>query len=151
MAKVEVDVQADVDELLELITKVKDLEDSEELFKKLSGIQTVKDALGRAQDIVTSAEGQVKTAINDKAKSLYGNQWQVIAGNGYKITRSMTGSVYDIADIEAIDDKLTTTKTTVNTKAVEKAIQETGKLPEGVELNPKRGESIQIKVGIDED
>ena len=145
---VELHYQLDSDGLKTLIEEATSLEENQALFDKLAEVQRIKAGFQEVADLIDKHEREVKAAINQKAKALYGPDWTAIAGQGYKITRSKTGSVYDITGKPPKD--LVEVKTTVKTKLVDEYVKSKGKLPKGIELNPKRGESIRIKVTSDD-
>lgn len=138
--------EIDTVKLKEVITESATLEDNEELFTRLSSIAHAKKLLKDALDDIESIEGEAKGLINNRAKTLYGASWQVIAGKGYKINRIPTGSIYvRNPDIPA-PKKFIEIKESINTAAVDLFIEKTGKLPKGIEVNPARGDSIRISV-----
>jgi len=144
MDKLELSIEIDLNEVIEAIEDASNL-DNNAHFAKLAQIQIAKNNLKDALDKVEKVERDVKHVINAKAKTLYGNDWSVIAGDNYKITRSFTGSVYDINGTP--NAKYLLIKKSVNSEAV-KAYAELndGKLPKGIVPNGGRGESITIKV-----
>lgn len=138
------DISIDEDELKSLISEAKDLNDHEEMFNKLSEISVLKKEIADALEIVEGVEREAKYTIDDRARELYGNDWQAISGKGYKISRSRTGSVYTILPDIKPQKKFLVIKESINTKAVDAEIEEKGKLPKGVEYNPSRGTMIRI-------
>lgn len=146
---IKIEAEFDLDKLRDIIEKAKDLNDNPKLFKNLVEIEKIKN---EAKDIVEQVEKiqtEAKGLIDSKAKALYGNSWEGIKGNGYKISRSPTGSVFDI--IGTVQKKFKVVKESVDTKLVEKYIKEKGKLPAGLEYNKSRGHSIRITVKDNED
>jgi len=83
-----------------------------------------------------------------RPKALYGPQWQAIKGEGYKITRSYTGSIYEVTGEPA--PELIEIKKSIKSKLVDEYVKAEGKLPEGIGYNPNRGEAIRITVKDDE-
>lgn len=128
-----------------IIQQSKDLQGTD-VFEKLSQFQEVKNSLGDAADTLKSLEAEVKSLINSKAKALFGVEWKAIAGHGFKITRSGTGSVYESPEIDKVDKNFVEVKKSLNSKAVDEFIKENSKLPNGIMYNPRRGEQIRITV-----
>ena len=93
-------------------------------------------------------ELEIKAEINAKAKALYGPNWKAIKGDGYKITRSSTGSIYEITGEPA--PELVEIKRSLKSKLVDEYVKAKGQLPEGVGYNPIRGQAIRITVKDDE-
>lgn len=118
------------------------LENDAKLFEALASLAAIKEEFKQAADTVDEVDRTIKQHINDRAKALYGTNWEAIVGDNYKITKSSTGSVYEATD-EAPEEFLVIKKS-VDTKAVETEVKKTGKLPVGIEFNGKRGESIRI-------
>lgn len=141
--KLDINTTLDLDPFLTKIKYAKNLEDKE-FFGELAKIQSVKDELKDIQEAVEDVERQVKQAINDRAKALYGDNWQAIKGEGFKISRSMTGAVYSVTD--KADDKFIQLSVRPDTKAIDSYIETKGELPGGVDFNPKRNESLRITV-----
>lgn len=144
MSKLVVHAEIDLDTTLVHIADAPELESSEAVFEGLSQIAAAKAEANRVLDEVVAAELQVKQAINDKAKALYGPNWEAIKGERFKIVRYRTGSIYELAG-EADPEFLKVT-TTVDSDAVDKYVTERETLPEGIEINPNRGETIRITV-----
>lgn len=142
--------ELDTEALAHIIEAASELNDNEQIFAKLVELTTIKTEIQDILDIVEKAEREAKDAIKTKAKTLYGNDWQAIKGNGYKISRVPTGSVYTLNPDVKVKKEFLEIKESVNTKAVELELEKTGKLPKGIEINPKRGESIRITVKLDE-
>lgn len=140
--KIKFAVDIDIEPALKAVEGSNNLEDEDKLFGALASIQEAKNALKAAQTQVDYAEANVKACINQKAKELLGDDWAAIKGTGYKITRSGSGSVFEVTG--KADEAYTIVKVSADTKAVETYIKETGKLPKGIEYNPNRGEQIRI-------
>ncbi len=138
------DLRKVADDLLQLTA----LEDSEALFYRLAKIQEVKDQFKSFQNELDVVESDVKSIIKDKALTLYGSNWTAIKGSGYKITRSRTGAVYE--EIGKALDKFINIKRTVDAELVDVYVAKNGKLPAHITVNEHRGESIQIKVNLNE-
>ncbi len=144
---IEIDaIKINDDELKQAITSAKDLNDNEAAFAELAKVSQVKKQIKDVLDTLESIEADAKNEIDGRAKALYGSDWQAIAGKGYKITRSRTGSVYTInPDIKPLK-KYLVIKETVNTKLVEAEVEVNGKLPKGIEINPSRGTMIKVTI-----
>lgn len=140
------DLEIDVDGLKEAIAGASKLDSNFEVFKQLSSVAHAKKQVADLLEQVEVVEAEAKGLINSKATALYGPAWTAIAGEGYKITRSPTGSVYTRAPDVPVDDKFVEVKEVLLTKEIDAEIEKTGKLPEGIELNPSRGTSIRITV-----
>ena len=80
-------------ELGETINEAIKLDNNEQIFNHLCDVKRAKLELEEALEKLDKIEIIAKGLINSKAKQLYGNDWQTIAGDGYKITRSKTGSI----------------------------------------------------------
>lgn len=131
-----------VDKLRESVDKSAKIEDAEEFFVQMTSVVAAKKMLKDAIEQIEAVESDAKGLINAKAKALYGADWQVISGDTFKITRSRTGDLYTIhGDPSA---KFIKIKKTVDSKAVEEFITKNDRLPKGIELNDKRGESLRI-------
>src|SRR5690606_11937887 len=91
---IKIEAEFDIDKLKAQIEATKKIEDGEEYFEQLTEIQRVKKQLGEVEDLLKSVETEAKGLINAKAKSLYGDNWQVIKGEKFKISRSKTGELY---------------------------------------------------------
>lgn len=144
MSKISIVIDIDPDKLTGLIAKAKDLKDNDKIFATLSEIAKPKAELKEALDTIEAIEREVKQAISDRARALYGNDWTVIAGTGYKIGRQMSGAIYEInGDPEEHFLKIAKS---VNSDAVTDHIKGVGKLPEGIAINPNRSEVIRITV-----
>lgn len=144
---IEIDaIKINDDELKQAIASAKDLNDNEAAFAELSKVSQVKKQIKDVLDTLESIEAEAKSEIDSRAKALYGSDWQAIAGRGYKISRSRTGSVYTInPEIKPLK-KYLVIKETVNTKLVEAEVEVNGKLPKGIEINPSRGTMIKVTI-----
>ena len=139
---ININAQIDLKALREQIEKATKIEDGEKFFESLSEVYAIKAEIGAVLDQITSIETEAKGLINSKAKALYGNEWQAISGEKFKITRSKTGDVYTLTGKAA--PRFVKIKKSVDSKAVENYIAEKGKLPAGIEINDQRGESIRV-------
>jgi len=138
--------QIDVAKLKESITEATKLEDNNEMFLQLSNTSKAKQVIKDVLDELESVESEAKSLINNKAKTLYGVDWQAIVGEGYKINRQPTGNVYIRNPEIPVNKKFIEIKESINTKVVDAYIEKEGKLPNGIEINPTRGESIRISI-----
>lgn len=136
--------EIDEEKLSETINEAIKLDDNEQMFNQLCEVKRAKAELEDALEALDKIEVVAKGLINSKAKELYGNDWQTIAGQGYKITRSKTGSIYQVSPMERPNKKFLIIKESIDSKAVDAAIEKSGKLPKGIEINPNRGESIRV-------
>ena len=145
MIKIET-IKIDDEALKSSILEATDLNDNEAMFAKLTEISKAKKELSDALDQITSLESLAKSEIDSRAKTLYGNDWQAIAGAGYKISRSFTGAVYNISPDVKPAKKYLVIKESINTKVVEAELEVSGKLPKGIEPNKARGTMIRISL-----
>lgn len=139
-------IQIDDEKLKESITAAADLNNNDEAFAELAAIRRFKKQIADALDMVDKIESEAKAAIDARAKTLYGINWQAIAGQGYKITRSKTGSVYNINPELKPSKKFLIVKESVNSKLVDAEVELHGKLPKGIEINPDRGTMIKVTI-----
>jgi hypothetical protein len=131
-----------------VIQEAGDLESNDELFSHLAQIARIKRDFKDVEEVLDKLELEIKTEINDRAKALYGPQWQAIKGDGYKITHSYTGSIYEVTGEPA--PELVEVKQSIKSKLVDEYVKSKGTLPEGIGYNPNRGEAIRITVKDDE-
>ena len=131
-----------------LITEADELGNNDELFGHLAEIARIKQDFKDVAEVLDQLELDIKAEISEKAKALYGPDWKAIKGHGYKITRSSTGSIYEITGEPA--PQLVEIKRSLNSKLVDEYIKAKGELPEGVGYNPIRGQAIRITVKDDE-
>lgn len=143
---VKIEAEFDLTELQKTVNDALDLKDNATLFGQLAAIAKAKAEVADLKDAIDKIEADAKGLINAKAKALYGDNWQAIAGPGYKISRSFTGSKYDIVDPEKVAPELLVVKYSVDSKAVENVVKATSELPQGIEVNQARGESIRLTV-----
>lgn len=133
----------DKHELKETIGRASSMQ-GEEFYNTLLSITGFKNSIKEALDEVDGLEREVKSLINDRAKKDYGNDWQAIKGDNFKITRSKTGSMYLINGKP--NSKFVVVKSTVNSDAVNEFVENNERLPKGIEINDQRGESLRITV-----
>ena len=141
---VKIEAEFNLDNLREQIDAAKDIKDNEAFFEQLTLVQKVKNELKQLDDAITSIDQEAKGLLNNKAKSLYGDNWQVVKGERFKITRSKTGDMYLLTD--SASPKFVKVKKSVDSKAVDAYVTEKGKLPKGIEVNDQRGESVRIVI-----
>jgi hypothetical protein len=121
-----------------------DLKDDQDVFEGLVHTTKVKKELKDLLTAVEEIESEAKGLINSKAKALYGSDWQVIDGDKFSITKSPTGDIYTINGEP--NKKFIKIKKSVNADEVDNFVAEHEKLPVGIELNDKRGESLRINL-----
>ncbi len=136
----------DLGNLKTLLEQAGELNDNEAFFAKLAEFGEVKEGFKSVDKQLEKLEADIKSAINGRAKALYGETWQAIAGDGYKIGRSKTGSVYDIIPDTKPNKKFLKVTTSVNTDEVDTYVKENSKLPTGIDYNLSRGESLRITI-----
>lgn len=139
---ININAKIDLKKLKSQIEKSTKIEDGEKFFESLTEVYRIKAEIGAVLDQIISIETEAKGLINSKAKALYGNEWQAISGEKFKITRSRTGEVYTITG--QAPPRFVKVKKTVDSKAVDNYVAEKGKLPTGIEINDQRGESIRV-------
>lgn len=132
------------EDCLEAIKQAASLKDNQQLFHDLAEIAQVKNSLKEIIDEVDAVDRQVKQTINDRAKALYGSDWDVISGDGFKISRSFTGAVYEVTGTPK--KAFLKIVTNADSGAIDEYIKQHSKLPEGIALNENRGESIRITI-----
>lgn len=142
---IELNIKIDDEQLENTINNAEQLKDNDKVFASLTEVVKAKKQIEDALEVVSKLEAKAKQDIDAKAKALYGNDWQAIAGTGYKITRSFTGAVYMINPDQHPDKKYLKVTESIDTAKVKAAIElNDGKLPKGIELNPHRNTSIRI-------
>lgn len=141
---ININAKIDLKALREQIEESTKIEDGEKFFESLTEVYKIKAEIGAMLDQITSIEIEAKGLINSKAKALYGNEWQAISGEHFKITRSRTGDVYTITG--QAPPRFVKIKKSVDSKAVDNYVAEKGKLPTGIEINDQRGESIRVTI-----
>jgi hypothetical protein len=142
--KILINAEIDVKALRDQLESATKIEDGEAFFETLAAVYKAKAEMDAAYDLLKSIETEAKGLINTKAKALYGNEWQAIKGERFKITRSRTGDVYAITG--APQKKFLKVKTSVDSKLVDAYVTTKGKLPAGIEINDQRGESIRVTI-----
>lgn len=143
--KFDLTLQFDTDELADQIKAAQKLETDEAVFAGLAKVVSAKKDLATAKEALDKVESTVKSAINDKAKALYGPNWQAIAGQGFKITRSQSGAVYEVLDNEqAIDAGVVKVDIKPDTDKINEFLETKEKLPPGIGRNESRTEQIRI-------
>jgi hypothetical protein len=145
---IELNYKLDDQAIKNLISEAAELENNGELFGRLAEIARIKQEFRDVEEVLDKLELEIKAEINEKAKALYGPQWQAIKGDGYKITRSHTGSIYEVTGEPA--PELVEIKRSIKSKLVDEYVKAKGTLPEGIGYNPNRGEAIRISVKDDE-
>jgi len=134
------------EELAQSVNDSADLENNEQMFEQLTSVTKAKTDLKDALEKIENIEIIAKGLINSKAKQLYGKDWQTIVGVGYKVTRSVTGSVYVRNPDIPVNKKFIELKESILTKVVDAEVEKTGIVPKGIEVNPNRNESIRINL-----
>jgi hypothetical protein len=129
---------------LDAINKATDLQNDSDVFRSLSVLAEIKDDIKEIETPINELYKQVIQAISKKAQELYGKDWKVIKGNDYSISRSYSGAVYQITD--DTPDQFIKIERKPNTDEIENYIKENSKLPDGVDYNPDRSESIRVKL-----
>lgn len=136
--------ELDETKLAESINDAIKLEDNEQMFSHLCEVKRAKLELEDALEKLEQIEVVAKGLINSKAKELYGTDWQTIASSNYKITRSKTGNIYVMNPDIKVNKKFLKIVESLDTKLIDEELEKTQKLPQGVEINPNRGDSIRI-------
>lgn len=150
MKSLKLNISINLESITKAVEESKTLDDNELLFAQLSSFALDRKQVDAFNEAFEEVERMVKQVINDKAKALYGSHWKAISGTGYKITRSNTGSTYEISEPEKVEDSFLKVKFSVNSREVENYIKANSKLPEGLIYNPNRSESIRIKIENDD-
>jgi hypothetical protein len=143
---ININININPDEIISVLEKVKKLENNDQVFKMLSQVATPKQELKDALEIIEDAERKIKRAISDRAGKLYGKDWQAIAGNGYKIGRQMSGSVYELENDAEVPDEFKKVAISLDSDIVTSYVKANGKLPDGIVVNPNRQEVIRLTV-----
>lgn len=142
--KIVINVDIDLDEVNSIVTDALKLDDNAQLFSKLAEFAKVKAQVANAIEALDKIEADIKGVVNAKAKQLYGDNWQAIAGPGYKISRSFTGAKYE--HIGEAEEQFIVIKQSINSKAVDEYVKANSELPTGIAVNGSRGEQIRITV-----
>ena len=132
----------DIGALKKSVEEATKIEDSEEFFLQMGSVAGLKKLVKDVLERVEAVEADVKGLINARAKALYGPDWQVIKSDNFKITRSKTGDLYLINGTPS--PQFIKVKKSVDSKAIEEYVAKNDKLPKGIEINDKRGESLRI-------
>ena len=141
--KISLQVEVDLNGIRDAIKTSEKLEDRK-LFEQLAQVDDAKSAVKAVLAEVEEAEAEAKALINERAKKMLGEKWEAIEGDGFKITRSMTGAVY-VIDEGVVDDGFVKKEVKPDTDAIEEFHKNEGKYPDGVQPNEKRGDRITIK------
>lgn len=148
MNKITISLEINVDELKSEIENADSLNDNQKVFKQLALVGIAKKQVEDALELVKQVESQAKLLIDDKAKALYGVNWSAIAGQGYKVTKSLTGTVYEIGDPEKAKEYIKV-EVKPDSDKIKDYIKSHSSLPDGIDYNPNRGSSIKITVNED--
>jgi len=132
----------DIGALKKAVEEATKLEDDQDFFLQMGSVAGLKKLVKDVLEEVEAVEQDVKGLVNTKAKALYGNDWQVISGDHFKITRSKTGDLYLINGTPA--PQFIKVKKSVDSRAIEEYVAKNDKLPKGIEINDQRGESLRI-------
>lgn len=149
--EIDINIKVNLKDIRETIESALTLEDNQEIFNKLIEFERTKKKISDYLDLIKSIESDVKGIINSKANQLYTEKWECIKGENYKITKSMTGSVYNIDETEDVSEDFIIVKKSIDTKVVNQYIKDNGALPKGVKYNEQRGTSIRLTVHDNED
>lgn len=149
---VSVSVVVDLDTYEKAIKEAPTLHNSDALFKILSNIAADKKEIKEALETIEAVESIIKDTISKRMKSDEGDAWEVVEGEGYRITRSKTGSVYDFnatyteKDILKIPADFVKVDYKPNAKNIDEYIKAHSSLPGGIMYNPHRGDKITINL-----
>lgn len=138
--------EIDIEQLRSTIDNALKLEDNASIFNELSTIAKAKKEVSDLLEAIEKIEREAKGAINAKAKALYGIDWSVIKGDGYKIIRYFGGDVYAKAEGAKISPKFTKIIEKLDTEAITAYLEEKQELPDGLELNSNRSEIVRVTV-----
>lgn len=144
MNPINITISIDPDSIVTAIDEAKDLQNNDKVFAALSKVAGPKEELKQALAAIENVERLAKGAISNKAQTLYGNDWKVISGDGYKIGRQMSGALYDFNGEP--DEQFVKVVRSIDSDAVTEYVKGNGVMPEGVALNPKRSEVIKITI-----
>lgn len=143
---ISINYELNPDEFATSLAEAEKLENAEGMIEQLTKITKAKKELKDLLETVEKYESAAKGLINSRAKTLYGQDWQAIAGDGFKITRSKSGAIYTRNPDIPVNKKFIEVKESINTKAVDAYFDEKEALPKGIELNPTRSEVIRITI-----
>ena len=141
---IELKATINFDDIQKTIDNALKLEDNNEVFYALTGITKTKSEIKDLLEKIEKVERDTKGLINNKAKALYGNDWQTIAGEHYKITRYNQGPVYSRIEGSKIAKKFIKIVESLNTEAIDEELEKTSKLPTGLDFNDSRTEVIKV-------
>lgn len=147
--KLELKAEFDLKEFKELVKATPDLISDQNFFQSLAQFKRIKSEFDQLGEELAEAEKEIKQAINDRAKATFGDQWQAIAGDRWKISRSWSGSVYTIDDLDKASDFIKLAEPKPDTDAIDEFVAKNSALPEGVSRNDNRSEVIRISVDDD--
>jgi len=137
----------DLESFKTILDNSKKIETDEKFFASLSAIVNAKNLIKDALDDIESYESQAKGQINAKAKALYGQDWTVIAGEHFKISRSPVGQLYEVTDPDKVDAEYVTIKISPNSRTIETYREShDNTIPEGIAINEQRTESIRVAI-----
>lgn len=148
MDKLTLQAEFDIKAFKDVVASSKDLADDEKFFASLSQFQKIKNEYKQMGEDLDGAEREIKQAINDRAKAVFGDNWQAIAGSGWKISRSYAGSLYSIEDLAKATD-FVKMEYKPDSKAIDEFISKNSALPDGVSRNSNRTEVLRISVDDD--
>lgn len=132
--------------ITQAIEKSKDLKADRKVFTELAQVALARKEVEDILDQIEAVEREVKLAVNARAKALYGEDWTAVQGPGFKFSRSFGGSIYDIPEPAKVDTKFLKVTVRPNTDKINEFRETKNALPDGIELNPNRNESIKITV-----
>lgn len=134
----------EVRKLTTKVSKAKSLEDNKDLYEAVRLIALEKEHLSALLSHVEAAETALKEAVDKRAVELYGDDWEPLESDNYKLLRVSSGAVYVITG-EA-DSRFTKQTVSVDTAKTTKYLTQHGSLPTGIEPNRARGERIVINL-----
>lgn len=120
------------------------MKDIDRLVKSFEDLETEKQDLLDKLEIIRESEDKVKDKLDSKARKLYGEGWEPIESDSYKISRVLQGSVYQI--VGEVDGEFTKQTISLETKKVTDFIKSQGRLPKGVKVNIDRTYRITISL-----
>lgn len=142
--EINISIKFKTSQIVGVLKQIPKLENNDQVFKLLATATAPKQQLQKALDEVEAAEREIKQAIADRARTLYGEDWAAIEGKGYKIARQQGGAVYE--KIGKVAPEFVKITETLNSDAITDFVKANGKLPTGVAPNKARTESIRITV-----
>jgi hypothetical protein len=145
----EAHIKVDPEALAKTVKGLADLNNSKELYNAIAGVQAELDKVLKVQRQLEEIQSDLKQVVDLRGTALYGANWKAVEGEGYKIVKSPTGAVYTLQPDSKPSKNFLKIETSVNTDVVNEYIAEhDGKLPKGIDMNPKRGASIRIAVKL---